>query len=391
MRQVLRSRPVLLVVLGAVGVSVGAVAELGLLVAAGVVMSVGGFVLVTAWQQTTIRRLQRAMNQARDQQAQAVADLEQRQAQAVADLEQRLVALRSTAKGIDEKYARRSAETSSRLSRERAERVLADAATSSGAGRDVLALVTVQRTGSTLLFDRIRRHPAVEVEGYADTWRALGQHGRRYPQAFCDVDAGGQAIEVQDGIGAVIPGRPATGEPSWFVEKTHPEFFDFEASRLVAGIESLVEAGRRVEIVLGVRDPIETMWSMLAYQQRDPSWYAWLDPASIPDFVARSLETLAAVAAAHPCRVMDYAGPDSQRAILRSLTVDLFGDASPEADVWVDAVEAETVASDRVSKEGSGFVGAPTTARDPAGPERIWSDAGVDLDRAAAAYDRLRV
>ena len=390
MRRVLRSRRVLLVVLGAVVVSVGAVTELGPVVAAGVVVSTGGFLLVIAWQQTTIRRLQRAMSLARDQQAKAVADLEQRQAKAVADLEQRLVVLRSTAKGIDEKYRRWTAETSSRLSRERAERILADAAASSGGGRDVLVLVTVQRTGSTLLFDRIRRHPAVEVEGCADTWRALRQHGRRYPQAFCDVDARGQAIEVQDGIGAMIPGRPATGEPSWFVEKTHPEFFDFEASRLVAGIESLVEAGRRVEIVLGVRDPIETMWSMSLYQRRDPSWYGWLDPAGIPEFVASSLETLAAVAAAHPCRVMDYAGPESQRAILRSLAIDLFGDASTDADIWLDTVEAETVGSARVSKEGSGFIGAPTTARDPAGPEGIWSDVGADIERAAAAYDRLR-
>ena len=138
--------------------------------------------------------------------------------------------------------------------------------------------------------------------------------------------------------------------------------------------------------MLGIREPVETMWSMASYQQRDPGWYAWLDPADIPDFVARSFETLAAVAASHSCRIMDYAGPASQRATLHELAVDLFGDSAESADAWIDAVEAETVAEKRTSREGSGFVGAPTTTRDPSGPDGIWSSAGDAIERAAAAY-----
>ena len=281
---------------------------------------------------------------------------------------------------------RRAGDLRRDLKQERSERMLADAAMSSGAERDVVVLVTAQRTGSTVLFDRLRLHPSVEVEGVADTWRALGQSGRRYPSAFSDVDSSGQAIEVENGSGAMIPGRPLLGSPLWFVEKTHPEFFDFDVARLLDGVHNLEAAGRRVEVVLGIRDPVETMWSMAAYQQRDPGWYAWLDPAGIPDFVARSFETLAGVATSLSCRIMDYSGPPSQRAMLHELAVGLFGDSAEAADSWIDAVEAETVAGNRARREGSGFIGAPTTTRDPLGPDGIWSSAGVAIERAAAAY-----
>ena len=83
---------------------------------------------------------------------------------------------------------------------------------------------------------------------------------------------------------------------------------------------------------------------------------------------------------------MDYSGPPSQRAMLHELAVDLFGDSPEAADSWIDAVEAETVAGNRARREGSGFIGAPTTTRDPLGPDGIWSSAGVAIERAAAAY-----
>lgn len=320
---------------------------------------------------------------------QAVTDQDERSDRLMRPLRRDIEGLAARTSDVERRVGdveRRAGDLRRDLKQERSERMLADAAMSSGAERDVVVLVTAQRTGSTVLFDRLRLHPSVEVEGVADTWRALGQSGRRYPLAFSDVDSSGQAIEVENGSGAMIPGRPLLGSPLWFVEKTHPEFFDFDVARLLDGVHNLEAAGRRVEVVLGIRDPVETMWSMAAYQQRDPGWYAWLDAAGIPDVVARSFETLAGVATSLSCRIMDYSGPPSQRAMLHELAVGLFGDSAEAADSWIDAVEAETVAGNRARREGSGFIGAPTTTRDPLGPDGIWSSADVAIERATAAY-----
>ena len=263
--------------------------------------------------------------------------------------------------------------------------------------RRILLLFTIHRSGSTWLFDMLRTHPAVRVEPTTRVWTALGMDGSRYPGAFHHTDGASVPLEITPGWAAAIPAFPPAAIPEggieeaerWALEKAHPEFVGFEASRLAARVRDLRGNGIAVEIVYGVRCPLDAMWSMAEYKSRDPKWYKKLLIGEIPRFIARSFEVLAEARTLLGGSIIEYENlPDG--AALNRLALRLapaWGEA--EATAWRAHAASATGRSKRGQRRGTGFLGTPDQARGPAGPDGAWAAAGADLEAAKVAHRRL--
>ncbi len=301
---------------------------------------------------------------------------------------------------------------SERSRAERAERALTEALAAERSGRSlvdvhladrglpirrILLLFTIHRSGSTWLFDMLRTHPSVRVEPTTRVWTALGIDGWRYPGAFHHVDGAAVPLEIAPGLAAAIPAFPPAAIPEggieeaerWALEKAHPEFVGFRASRLAARVRDLRENGITVEIVYGVRCPVDVMWSMAEYKSRNPKWYKKLPVGEIPRFVARSFEALAEARTLLGGSVIEYENlPDG--AALNRLALRLAPAWSEaEATAWRAHAASATERSKRGERRGAGFLGTPDRARDPAGPDGAWAPAAADIEAAKAAHRRL--
>lgn len=288
------------------------------------------------------------------------------------------------------------ARITSAIERERSARALSIAKSLGGDAEPtrVLLLMTVHRSGSTRLFDIFRSHPATNIEPTVAAWDALGMRGRRYPVAFSDLPTSWRAVEVEHDKGATIAEIPRADLPvegaPWALEKAHPEFIDFDAGRFAEHVAAMRARGIEVEVVYGVRRPIDAMWSMAAFQRRQPTWYARLGTADLPAWIERSLSTMVDMREQVPGVVIDFDDlPDGD--VVRSVASRLAPSWSGgDVDQWAQFA-TDATSPDRPQAAGTGFLGGSTDSRDPAGPDGTWADLGAVMASADAAYARLRL
>ncbi len=260
----------------------------------------------------------------------------------------------------------------------------------------VLLLLTIHRSGSTRLLDMVRTHPAVRFHPTYEVWEQLGLHGRRYPVAFSNTKDGRLAAEVEAGVGAVVPAirrfddqGAVDLDDTWLVEKAHPQFFDYEVAPFLERVERARENGLHTTMVLGVRRPLDAMWSMVEFKRRQPSWYAWLSVEEVPLWIARSLEALEQVSNHLDSLVIDF-DEIPRGASIHELGRLLGPSLTPgQVDTWVAHAGEATRRSDRAQASGSGFIGEQDTDRSSAGPNGSWSGLGEILERAEQAYANL--
>ncbi len=293
--------------------------------------------------------------------------------------------------------------------RERVERIFAEerSARAAVAGhladrglplRRVLLVFTIHRSGSTWLFDLLRTHPAARVETTARVWEALGLNGWRYPGAFHHAAGAVLPLEIRPGRWAEIPAFPracisGVASPSeaerWALEKAHPEFAGFDVERLAARVLELRGKGVEVELVYGVRKPLDSMWSMAEYKARNPGWYRKVPLEEVPRFIARSLDSLAEARALMGGSVIDYESlPEgaAMRALGRRLDP-AWGEA--EAAAWLSHAAGATCRQGRQQRAAAGFLGERDGCRHEAGPDGAWAACGAEIAAADAAYRRL--
>ena len=292
-----------------------------------------------------------------------------------------------------------TAEIDRRANHETSERCLAfarRAAQDAPTPANILLIISLHRSGSTLLYDIVRTHPATMIEPLARTWTEMGLTGRRYPAAFSNTPTADLAIEASLGMGAFIPSLPrfAGNLPavaaSWSVEKAHPQFYEFDGSTFATLLEAFEKAspGRRVFTAFGLRQPLNAMWSMVEYKQRDPRWYAFLSEADIPAFVLQSLEAMQELALLRPGHVVDIDQLKPGHGPLRSIGRQLSDDSTDDTalDEWVKNAISLTKREDRVESENSGFLGPPDSRRHPDGPGGAWQSQADVLAAADRVY-----
>ena len=264
--------------------------------------------------------------------------------------------------------------------------------------RRILLLFTIHRSGSTWLFDMLRTHPAVRTEPTARVWTELGIEGGRYPHAFHDVDGARFPMEITPEQGAAIPEFPQAVIPDvrhvdesdrWTVEKAHPQFVGFNAARLGGRIRNLRARGVDVEVVYGVRGPLDAMWSMAEFKTRDPVWYSFLPIEDVPRFIAHSLDVLAALHALVGGTVVEYETlPDGSAMNTLCQRLDTsWNDAAVKA--WLAHAAAVTERSKRRQRSDSTFLGDRNRLRNPDGPDRAWIPHAAAIEAANAAWARL--
>lgn len=253
----------------------------------------------------------------------------------------------------------------------------------------VLLLVTIHRSASTTLFDVLRGHPEVFIEPSATLWAQFGLTGRRYPLDLCNGPTADIAIEVQPGVGALVP--DALGEPgksSIAIEKAHPQFFDFDADRLADQLQVLDESTPyEIELVYGIREPRAAMWSMIEYQQRNPQWYEFLGPDAVPEFIERSIRSIEALHHRRPGVILDYTDVATGSPKLRAL-FERLGSTAISSTAFDEAHRA-FAPEERAKVQRGRFVGEGSTERPAEGPNGAWIDAVDAIDRAERAYGRL--
>jgi len=146
----------------------------------------------------------------------------------------------------------------------------------------IIIMLTVQRSGSTWLFDLLRAHPAIEIYPGSVIWETIGCNGRRYPRDLSQGNDANLNIEVKRGIWEKIPDFTVTKvkseqlqkitENPWFIEKLHPHFVDYDSQQFIKKINRLSKK-KKVELIYHVRSPKDSISSFISYQNRNPNWY----------------------------------------------------------------------------------------------------------------------
>ncbi|TVQ31345.1 MAG: hypothetical protein EA376_09545 [Phycisphaeraceae bacterium] len=231
-------------------------------------------------------------------------------------------------------------------------------------GRWVL-IMAPPRTGSTWLFDAIRCHPLVRVRREATLFRSLGlEKFNRYPRDLAGVAPEGMEIELRCGVMATIPDfhaddtletpAPPTGAAARWIEKAHPGMFDCDAGRIDEALARFErERGEPVDLVYRVRDPIETIASILGYKRRSETWYNFLPERRICALVESSLACTMELRERRPGAVVDYAEHKENGA---AALARVFERLWPEVDSTlhsVAATQADRLTSRRRPSGGS--------------------------------------
>lgn len=260
----------------------------------------------------------------------------------------------------------------------------------------VLVIVSIHRSGSTRLFDIIRAHPDVYVEPLAFLWNELGLDGRRYPQGLSDAQGAAQLLEVQKGVGAAMPvvdavNRSGLGRASGrtAVEKIHPQFYGFDATSFANRLDNAeVRLGTHVDLVYLIRSPLDAMWSMAEYKQREPRWYADLAEPDIPRFIQRSLVSLKDLMEQRPGPLIDFSEirRDADRMVDIGRAIGSSNEGST-IEEWLNRAFPATAVG---NLSETNFVGERDPDRSPEGPDSAWSGATEEVEAANDIYDKLR-
>jgi len=221
----------------------------------------------------------------------------------------------------------------------------------------------------------------------------------RYPAGLASADADAEAIEIQPGIGELIPSlapppdlAERLADPSLdpvAIEKLHPEFYDFDASAFAEGCERLESRlGVRVSVLYRVRDPEMVLRSMIRYKRRDPKWYARLGEDEVAGFILRSLESMRRLASMRPGLVLEY---EAHRSDPVEAMRALFERVWPEGDEDRRRATAEWIAQAtvRAPREGSAFLGARTSDDDRGDTDEIVRRSAEALEACRAAQEAL--
>jgi hypothetical protein len=259
----------------------------------------------------------------------------------------------------------------------------------------VTLIVAVPRSGSTWGYDMVRTLPSVFIEPSAIIWEHLGLRGRRYPTALSDSPSATIPIEVAPGIGAEIEALIASSASrnDIAVEKLHPEFFGFSAGTIDLAIRRM-ESGSpapTIATVYQIRNPVEAMWSMARYKQRDRSWYEHVPMESIPAFMRRTFETIAQLVAVRPGFIVDFGDLHEDGPLARLFEFIDPSISSAEAEAFVLPARRATQRDTRVKQQVAPFLGYQegSPATDLAGPDRAWIGARGDIDACIGVYERL--
>ena len=255
----------------------------------------------------------------------------------------------------------------------------------------LVLLLAVERSGSTALFDLLRSHPDVYVEPLSFLWEELGLEGRRYPTSLSNQGRYTMGFETTPGTGALIPilesddSIRASGLRI-AVEKAHPHFYGHETERLLAGIGRLEQRGVDVRLVLQTRRPLEVMWSMAEYKNRDPDWYPKLDLADIPRHILTSMESLEHLAqSVSGVPAIDNSDLETVSPRLLSMLKDL----TPLDVEDLGSSIRRTLTNMSAMQSGTVFVGERADRRPADGPDGVWGDLAHIVESATAIWKRL--
>lgn len=258
----------------------------------------------------------------------------------------------------------------------------------------LLLLVTIQRSGSTWLFDTLRCHPLIEMIRRATIFRQLELSGRRYPRDLSGRDDATLNIEVEAGRWDRIPdpcGKSRTrrlGRPVYAIEKSHPTFFAHDVDGFLNRLERI--RCPDVKLIYHVRDPADSIRSFLAYQRRNSSWYRDTRPHEVPVEYRKSLEVLRKLCARRPGLVVDYSDlTEDLQAVLRRIC-DFLGLKHSSEAWWDHFVQEATTATTASIRGDTPFFGPG--AKDPAPkPSEELPGTRADLDACYDAYRALRM
>ena len=202
------------------------------------------------------------------------------------------------------------------------ERVVASFARRDSTGeipRRCALILSPPRTGSTWLFDALRCHPAIGFDSSAALVEALGvDAANRYPAGLANDPQATADVEIRPWVGARVPAFvpppqlrasfAALGVQRVAIEKLHPQFFDWDATAFAARVAELeARHGIAFEFIYRVRDPRDTLVSILRYRQRDPTWLRHVPLADVPEYLRRSFAVLADFSEVRPGIIVDYA------------------------------------------------------------------------------------
>jgi hypothetical protein len=271
---------------------------------------------------------------------------------------------------------------------------------SSPSPRDGIVLIAaIPRSGSTWLLDMLRTLPSIHMEPMAAAWLELGLSGRRYPRGLSDGPTAEVTIETARGVGARIPARVGASagtpqRPTVAVEKFHPEFYAFTAPAFDRRLVDLEKGrpGNHLVVVYLVRSPLDVMWSFARYKDRDKTWYRHLHYSDIPEFIARSFQSLRDLADIRPGVIVDFDLDLRNRDRLgRVFERVARTESGTETERMVDAALAATSRPDLIASQHQPFLGNSLNHRttDFQGPDGAWVDKRDWIDSAIDDYQAL--
>ena len=166
--------------------------------------------------------------------------------------------------------------------------------------RNNLIILCNPRSGSTWLLDALRCHPKIKMRKSGGFYNAFGLNGKRYPGDLSQQTDAHFEVEVLPNINSKIPNPKITLNvahqsitPNFFIEKIHPEFYDFKTNAFIQKIRREQIKGKNFRFIVLMRHPISALKSFYSYQKRNANWYNWADEQQLVNYTLKTFESMA--------------------------------------------------------------------------------------------------
>jgi len=176
--------------------------------------------------------------------------------------------------------------------------------------KNLIILLTTQRSGSTWLLDILRSHPNISFEKSYKIYRDIEGIFNRYPgHMLCRDLKRSIEIEISPNRFVYIPNLKVNAEKltihNFYIEKTHPVFFKNDYQAIIDRFKNLSKT-YNLKIVYQVRGPISSMKSFLDYQKRDPNWSKGIDKNTVLKNYTGSIQCMQKIFKIFPGKIITY-------------------------------------------------------------------------------------
>jgi len=233
---------------------------------------------------------------------------------------------------------------------------------------NIIFLIAIPRSGSTLLLDTLRSHPQITYSNRSTIFDEFNISGYRYPLDLV-IDTGNKyGFENKFGRWVKIPSfkipfdfigsDQLKNHTHYYIEKIHPEFFNYDYIKFISHIKRFTNNGRSVKVIYILREPKSVVSSWLSYKTRNPQWNFNKKNSEVVEYYLKNFNSMSEMSSQFPGPIIDFSNLiNDLEPTLQSLYQYLWQKQKTEIDINIINSSINLTDRDKRQSNNTKFLG----------------------------------